>query len=639
MDSAHPPVNFDALVSDILENPEILFKQDLTSEQILEIQKRLNPYAGIAGTGTTGERKRIAAVSYTNLREDYLRRLTMTSLVGFLFQVQQEWEVPSEYRHWTPVEPTATTEPFVGTALVERLETLLALARDTTTVTAAAADAKRAAIELDLIATPEQRQTVARRYAEASALEEKAAGLLYVTTHLVHRAGLEAGTRLKVTADVGMKYSTVKEVLDKYPLPLPPGELEIPQATAKAIINVFLTNWLRFDPSVHVRSGHDAKIIAATVAEIQIGDTTVQVDSADPNHLTLDAVRRAAPIPLPEHKDAFATITTTKRSYDAVVELLRDEDLADAAMTAIEASEHFRQYLLPVTKSSPARPAADNVPPQDTFHRWTYYTEVNYEELRTITEVLYPERPDLDWAIAVWDMFEGTDEEVNAAFEKYCQRYADEVPSSIKALEFGSWSLLADFKENRKKIQFYNKNTEVLKRILDRHSEDKRMGAELMRNRVRHTKARNIATDGPDAPGLAQYKRAVAERGQDLTSKGVEKVISPEEMRRLEKAKGSIKAAQELELLEQLEKTIRDLSELEKLRPLTEEETRDITHARSYIEQVREMVAVPDDTVQVDVFTSDPSTGGFSKSHFYTKADPKEAPATSRVNVPATMYQ
>lgn len=99
-----------------------------------------------------------------------------------------------------------------------------------------------------------------------------------------------------------------------------------------------------------------------------------------------------------------------------------------------------------------------------------------------------------------------------------------------------------------------------------------------------------------------------------------EKVISPEEMRRLEKAQGNIKAAKELELLEQYEQVISDLTEMEKLRPLTCDEVSQLNNARENIDKAREMVAVPDDAIQVDIFTSNPTTGEFRKTHFYTKA-------------------
>jgi hypothetical protein len=42
---------FASLVNDVLENPDLLLDDKLTADQVLEIQKRLNPYAGIAGAG------------------------------------------------------------------------------------------------------------------------------------------------------------------------------------------------------------------------------------------------------------------------------------------------------------------------------------------------------------------------------------------------------------------------------------------------------------------------------------------------------------------------------------------------------------------------------------------------------------
>ena len=409
------------------------------------------------------------------------------------------------------------------------------------------------------------------------------------------------------------------------------GTIEMPADAAKRIVSGFLANWFAFDPNTHVRSGHNAAAVAAALAAARPGGVAsdVVVDTADPGHLTVAALRAPPPAAAAEHADALAVLAADPRGRSAVLTLLRDADLGDAALTALAAPDAFMAYLGPVPAGSAARPAADITPPQDTFHRWAYYTEVNYEELRTVTEAIYPERPDLDWALALWDVFEGTSADVDAQFEKYCQRYADEVPSAIKALEFGSWSLIADFKKNRDKIQFYNRHTDVLKRILDRHAEDKRLGADLMRNRVRAAKAKNIAEDGPDAPGLAMYRRNVAERGQDLGAKGVEKVITPEEMKRLEKARGNVKAAKELEVLDQLQRTIANFAEIAAYRPLTPEESSELARAKDDLVRAQEMIAVPDDAIQVDVFTSNPATGEFAKSHFYTASEELTASAAT----------
>jgi hypothetical protein len=641
-------VNFDELVNDILENPEILLKSNLSSEQVLEIQKRLNPYAGIASSGENPDRRRIAAVSYTNLREDYLRRFTATSLIGFLFQMLQEWEVPPEQRRWKkPLPVNEENNPFKIDELVGKLESILGVAKEAQAAGLEAEKLRVSSSESSLLEAKEKAELIMADY---EAVNTKYVGLLYACTHAVHKLGLTATGKLHSTALEGLKFPDVKEIINKFPLPNPPNQFEMPQEPAKAIIEGFLQSMFEFDPSVHVRTAAAKKAVdktalvsAVTAARLAAEKSSIETDPLDPSHLTVSEVRALAPTPEPEHREAFNLILSRKEYYNTVVELLRDEDLTDAALLAISVPDKFKQYLFPVPEKSPARPAIDRIPPQDTFHRWGYYTEVNYEELRTITEAIYPEKPDLDWAIALWDTFEGTPAEVDAAFDKHCQRFQDEVPSSIKALEFGSWSLLADFKENRKKIQFYNKNTEVLKRILDRHAEDKRIGAELMRNRVKQVKAKNIAECGPDAPGLARYKTVNASQGKDVASKGVPAAISVEEMRRLEKAHGSVRAAQELELLDQYQDTITKLSELQKMRTLTDEENRDLKYALDNIDKVREMVEVPYDAIQVDVFTNDTTTGSFNKTHFYTKADDDEnaapviAPAAAAVTSMETM--
>jgi len=645
-------VDFDALVGDILENPERILDESLTTEQILEIQKRLNPYAGIAGPPPAPEKKRVAAVSHTNLREDYLRRFTATSMVSFLYQMLKEWEVPADKRRWTPANAAkkddADFAPFTTSKLAEILENAAAVAREAADVEAEAIELKRKANEASLLASEEKSETlgaavkageaVAAMFAEAKQTEERAVGLLYAATHVANRVGNEATNRLRATAEACLKYDSVREVIGKYPLPPPPSALEAPAALAKDIIKGFLDNWLQFDPSLHVRSAHNTATIMEALAEKAIGAGSVVADTIDTEHLAPIAVSAPAVPPSDAHKESLENIKSAgPRAVSAMMTLLREPDLAAAAAVAFSdgaSREAFQYYLGPVPADSAARPAIEVIPPQDTFHRWSYYTEVNFEELRTVTEALYPERIDLDLAVALWDVFEGDAKTVDAAFDRHCQRYQDEVPSAIRALEFGAWSLLGDFKENRKKIQFYNSHTDVLKRILDRHADDKRIGAELMRNRVRQAKAKNIAEEGADALGLSNYKRNLAEKGQTLATKGVETVISLEEMRRLEKTRGNIKAAKELEVLELCERTIAQLEDTQKYRPLHPNEIDELTQARVAIVRAREMIEVPDDAVQVDVFTTDGNTGLTTKSHFYTKADDADEPVDGRPRRP-----
>jgi hypothetical protein len=626
-DAEDDDTDFAALMEEFIKNPDAI--NEMTEAQVLELQRRFNPYGRIAGPAPDEERQRAVAVSYTNLREDYLRRLTMTSLVGFVFQMLHEWEVPADQRRWAPADQRrwapadapAAPAPYTPAQLVERLRATLAVAEE---AAAAAAEADAAKVALSTAVTaPGAVDADAAAKAESAAA--RAAGLLYAATHAGHVLGREATARLRPTADAGMVFPEVAAVLAKYPMPARAESVEMPADRAKGIVEGFLRHYFEFDPATHVRSAGSADAIRAAVERVAIGapgQEPVEIDAADPRHLTIEAIRAAAPRPAPEHAAAVERILESARDRAAVMALLADEALGEAAVAAVADPVAFRHYLAPVAAGSPARPAADTVPPQDTFHRWNYYTEVNYEELRAVAEALYPERADLDWALAVWEYFEGTPKEVKDAFDKHCQKYQDDVPSSIKLLTMHQWSLLANFKENRKNIEFYNRHTEVLKRILDRHAEDQRAGAKLMRNRVRTAKAKNIAEDGPDAPGLSKYRAAVAKQGNSVAAAGAERVISPEEMLRLEKARGNRKAAQELELLEQTEKTIADLEATQKLRALDPNEADDLRRARESIGAIREMANVPENAIQVDVFVNDGGT--MKKDKMYTLAEAPE---------------
>ena len=81
---------------------------------------------------------------------------------------------------------------------------------------------------------------------------------------------------------------------------------------------------------------------------------------------------------------------------------------------------------------------------------------------------------------------------------------------------------LADHSENRanranrETIDYYNRHAAILGSILKRLAEDEALDAELRRNPIRQTRARNIAEDGPDAPGLEAYCRNLPRTGQDF---------------------------------------------------------------------------------------------------------------------------
>jgi archaellum component FlaC len=147
-------------------------------------------------------------------------------------------------------------------------------------------------------------------------------------------------------------------------------------------------------------------------------------------------------------------------------------------------------------------------PPDDTFFRWNRYIENNYEELRQATDDIYSEKSDFEFAIVPYKVFEGPDEKkVMEEVREYQRKYADEFEADILCARFFNWNLLGSWAQNREVRDFYNKNTEIIKRILDQNKEDQQMGPKLMKDRATKEKQKNIKESGPDAYGFSEIKK------------------------------------------------------------------------------------------------------------------------------------
>ena len=192
MEEADP--DFDNLLNDILQNPELILQKDLTEEQLRKLQQKINPYSAIAGPGLAAEndKKKVVICSYTNLREDYLKRLAMTSLVGFIYQMQHECEIEPDQRRWTPETKKVDVEVFNIDKLVERLENLTSIAKTAQMANNDAIAAAQAASDAELTGS----ESVTELLSSATEIKTRSAGLLYAITQMTYTLGKEAGDRV-----------------------------------------------------------------------------------------------------------------------------------------------------------------------------------------------------------------------------------------------------------------------------------------------------------------------------------------------------------------------------------------------------------------------------------------------------------
>lgn len=150
------------------------------------------------------------------------------------------------------------------------------------------------------------------------------------------------------------------------------------------------------------------------------------------------------------------------------------------------------------------------IPPNDTYGRFQYYYEVNYEELREAVHYLYNDKPDIEVALNIYETFNSLDE-----CNEYINKNKDKVITNILTLTNYKWNLLGPFKQNRERITFYNENTQVLENILKQQEDDAKMGKKLLDERIRKKKIKNVKEYGKTDPAVAKYLK---ENPNDITA-------------------------------------------------------------------------------------------------------------------------
>jgi len=648
-----------------------------SEEVLLRLQKAMNPYGGPTPEDSRPGHTRALAFSYTNQRENYIERFTMTTLVGFLFRMFREWEVPTDTRRWDPAafeesKGRARVDPAISAKeLVDQARQTLEMAEEALKAENAALASAQKAKDADVLrmdpdhapsgklrvesgATPDQTAIDDERLSNtlgATAKAERGAAdsLRFIAHRGMARAGAAARKALPAAAKIAAAHPEVKKFIEGDRDTNEARCDEIPAAAAKEIIGQFLRTWFEYDPDAHVRGAEDeARLTTRPVSEMLPGakdaakddegaakddegaapavlpdpGKTITVDAGDPERLTIEGLRAMVGIVPEELKGVFAAATKDERTLNATKAVLAQPALVDGlapVMATPDGVRLLREYLCPIPEGDEARPAIDVIPPRDTFHRWGYYRDVNFEKLRSATEAVYAAKPDLDLAISWFETFEGTPDEVDAAFDKYKKMHSRELRSELYSVKHGGWTLIGPWEQNRKRIDFYNHNTQVLQRIMERHEEDQPLGAELMKKRVVKVKAKNIAEDGPDHPGLATYRSTMG------TAAG-EAVIDPKTMSDLARAKGDLTKVRELEDYARLQTERANLEKKKEFRPWVPEETARGGELDAQIARAKEMLEVPDDGIQVDFFTHDTKAGEMLKGKFYTKSEAPEPP-------------
>jgi hypothetical protein len=127
----------------------------------------------------------------------------------------------------------------------------------------------------------------------------------------------------------------------------------------------------------------------------------------------------------------------------------------------------------------------DNVPPNDTHSRFNAYYEINYEKMREATKNIYNLKPDLEHAMIVYDVLDSAEEADN-----FIAKYGSTAKCDIVSFNLNKWTLMGPFAQNRDRVNYYDKHSNIIKAMLEQQESDNALAEDLMKNRVKSTKVK-----------------------------------------------------------------------------------------------------------------------------------------------------
>jgi len=574
--------------------------EQLDEDTVTELRARGNPYKGNA-LYKRQQGDRILAFSLFSPHEKYIERFAMTSLIGFLFRMLDEWTPKECEQYKSEMEPefVRTYEAVVKKFMREKPSQVLKIEEEQLVskileITTAIEERSKPKNEGDDLSDDEGDDT-ADRIADLnlqlmelnkSLIETRAkktaVGIDTLTQQIEEHKPLLKSLTIDVDRQKEVRQSIKNTLRDliaakaKTPAPIADSEaLTTPASNSRGIepldknmtyntiVEKTKVNKAKLDNITTVVSEAMAKLAShqAVIDELKamlsdrreyMEDLQLEYYNAYKKDNTKSKEKKAKPRGLPltkknkkvsktsPHHAAFNHLQlnnmelTSEDEYhlkETVKEQLgmikTQEEASDIILDQIE--EFLYEYLVfnpdnhvkcaykPNYKDPSRTPLKIDkksgmivdeeferklIPPIDTFKRWERYREAHYEELRQATDDIYCEKSDFEWAIVPLEMFEGENAQEKA--EEWQRKHAKEVDFSIRTCYFNVVGLLGPWEQNRDAQNYYTKDTEVLKRMMDTHMEEERFASQMTKERMKKKKAENVAENGGD-DGLDEF--------------------------------------------------------------------------------------------------------------------------------------
>lgn len=316
---------------------------------------------------------------------------------------------------------------------------------------------------------------------------------------------------------------------------------------ARGTIDRFLKSHLYFDPNKHIRAATssvsddpDRNVIWPTPDAI--------VDAAKKTHeiLTKD-VNKEHQYLVDKLTNVSSLLSSTINEVSSVktmiMDLYPDGQYPDQLYIIVKKLNTLKQIQSdlkkvadPIMNDNCKHILHEDIP-VDVYHHFNRYITNNFEKLTEVTNKLYNTKPDIEFSVILHDTFKSDDDA-----KKYLMKHKSEFRTDTQIIETGGVTLLGPYTENRNRIDIYDKNTEILKRIMDQAEADHKLGKDLMEKRLKTQKRKNIEDAGPDDPSLVEYTKSM-QIASDLA--GANRVLTPEEKAKMQSAIDAAKKIKE----------------------------------------------------------------------------------------------
>jgi hypothetical protein len=303
---------------------------------------------------------------------------------------------------------------------------------------------------------------------------------------------------------------------------------------SRMVIERFLNKNFNYNPDRHVRGAHseNKKDSERKPKEELIRDIcrVAKRSPAVEKKLTEDSTKNYM------RDQILSTYSSAKNAYETSLKISEaldnpQLDIYDKKVILSKSCEKLRGAIKDMHRLAAPLMASDSIamvkvnPPIDVFYHFNRYFVNHYETLTDITNSLYCEKPDIEYAIIYYDHFNSAEEARN-----YRIKHQDEFRTSTFTVENNGITLLGPFKQNRSRVDFYNKNTEVIKQMFEQMEMEHKLGKDLMEKSVKKEKSKNIAQMGMDKEGLTQYIKV----NNSIKTLGAKQVLSTEDKEKLE---------------------------------------------------------------------------------------------------------